>query len=126
VSVANELVALQDLAGRINEAHRQVELHAAAALEKAREAGDLLLDAKGKVGHGRWLPWLAENVCCSERTAQIYMRVAKHWRWIDRHPRREQLTLREASLVRPQDVLAVAEADPRPVAELPPDQPARD
>ena len=28
-------------------------------------------------GHGQWLPWLKEHVGFSDRTAQLYMRIAK-------------------------------------------------
>jgi hypothetical protein len=40
-------------------------------------AGDLLIEAKGKVKHGQWLPWLAEHCSIAERTAQLYMRLAR-------------------------------------------------
>jgi hypothetical protein len=46
-------------------------------LDEAREIGGLLIEAKAQVSHGEWLPWLAENVAISERTAQEWMRLAK-------------------------------------------------
>jgi Protein of unknown function (DUF3102) len=53
------------------EAYRDAVLHAI-------RAGDLLLQAKARVGHGGWLPWLADNFPASTRTAQGYMRLARH------------------------------------------------
>ena len=47
-------------------------------LEKAIEAGDCLIEAKGLVPHGQWLPWLREHCGLSVRHAQRLMRLAKH------------------------------------------------
>ena len=41
-------------------------------------AGDLLIEAKAQVKHGQWLPWLSDHVQISERTAQLYIRLAKN------------------------------------------------
>jgi hypothetical protein len=70
---------LARLAERINAEHVAVLTAARTCLEHARQAGELLAEAKTACGHGRWLPWLKANVEFSERTAQAYMRVAKHW-----------------------------------------------
>ncbi len=70
---------LATLAARINEEHRQAEAHAVSAVEHAAKAGRLLVAAKAGCAHGTWLPWLEANVACSVRTAQAYMRVARHW-----------------------------------------------
>ncbi len=50
--------------------------------ELARNIVDIglrLIEAKGMLSHGEWLPWLKENVCFSETTAQSYMKVAKEF-----------------------------------------------
>lgn len=65
-----------ELAKRINEAHRLARDHAQSAIEHALRAGALLLEAKAGLPHGRWLPWLRENVSLSERTVQGYLRLA--------------------------------------------------
>lgn len=44
----------------------------------AIRAGELLLEAKGRVGHGEWLPWLAANFEAGERTARRYMTIASN------------------------------------------------
>jgi hypothetical protein len=48
------------------------------SVEYAIDAGNLLLEAKEQLKHGQWLPWLAANCTMSERTAQLYMRLARN------------------------------------------------
>jgi hypothetical protein len=71
----NRSNSLVDLATRINEAHRSAIHHAGKALEQAIACGQMLLEAKAKVPHGQWLPWLRQNVTFGERSAQGYMRL---------------------------------------------------
>ena len=77
--MANIVPNMADLAAKINAEHAQAETAWRAGLEHARNAGELLLQAKGQCRHGEWLPWLKENVRFSERTAQAYMQVVKRW-----------------------------------------------
>jgi hypothetical protein len=86
--MANIAPRLPDLAERINAEHEQAEAGLRAGLLHARNAGELLIQAKAQVPHGGWLPWLAENVCFSERTAQAYMRVARRWEELQSNPQR--------------------------------------
>jgi hypothetical protein len=76
-----------DLAARIRTAHDAVRRSLGDALRHATEAGRLLLEAKSAVGHGGWLPWLKENCGLSERTAQVYMRLARELPGPDREIR---------------------------------------
>jgi len=64
-------------AARINVAHRASIGALRASLRHALDAGRLLLAAKAALPHGSWRPWLAAHVECSERTAQLYMRLAR-------------------------------------------------
>lgn len=41
--------------------------------------GRCLIEAKGRLSHGEWLPWLTEKVEFSERAAQNFMRLAKEY-----------------------------------------------
>jgi hypothetical protein len=66
------------LAAQINQAHDLACRSAQSAISHAIAVGEGLLEAKALLGHGEWLPWLAENFDFSERTAQKYIRLAKH------------------------------------------------
>jgi len=63
------------LAGEVQAAHRQVTEAAGAAVIAARTAGAALIEAKGRLPHGAWLPWLRE-IGVKPRTAQAYMQLA--------------------------------------------------
>ncbi len=69
--------ALISLAADINREHEAAQECAGKAVEHAKRAGELLIEAKGTIPHGEWIPWLATNVQFSERTAQTYMRVTR-------------------------------------------------
>lgn len=70
---------LQELADKANEEHRKVEAAMGNALQHARRAGKVLVEAKERTHHGEWLPWLEANFEGSERVAQMYMRVHSRW-----------------------------------------------
>ncbi len=70
--------SLADLAARIVTEHRAVSTALKDSVRHAIAAGELLIEAKNQVPHGGWLPWLHEHCTMSERTAQLYMRVAKN------------------------------------------------
>jgi Protein of unknown function (DUF3102) len=69
---------LVDLAARIRVEHEATATALKRSVEHAMAAGDLLIEAKAQLKHGQWLPWLTEHCALSERTAQLYMRTAKH------------------------------------------------
>jgi hypothetical protein len=73
----NELMNLDGLAFGIRDKHQAALSAAANAVSLAREAGELLIQAKGQVAHGQWAEWLKANVPFSERTAQGYMRLVR-------------------------------------------------
>lgn len=54
-----------------------------AALERTTanfiETGRLLAEAKSKIEHGRWTPWVEENLPISIRTAQTLMTIAERF-----------------------------------------------
>jgi hypothetical protein len=68
---------MADLIKRINEAHNEVRLSLKHTGECAIKAGLLLLEAKKLVCHGSFAEWIAANCTLSERTAQLYMQVAR-------------------------------------------------
>lgn len=65
-----------DLAVVANREHALARDSGEAMLEHALRAGRALLEAKGKMPHGEWLPWLRANFEGSERMAQRYMLLA--------------------------------------------------
>jgi hypothetical protein len=70
--------SLADLAARINAEHKAVATTLRDSVAHAITAGELLIEAKDRLAHGEWLPWLREHCNISERTAQLYMRTAKN------------------------------------------------
>jgi hypothetical protein len=65
------------IADDINHHHDLAGLRADEAVSHAIQAGKLLLEAKGALAHGQWLPWLDQNVRVTPRQAQRYMQVAQ-------------------------------------------------
>jgi hypothetical protein len=70
--------SLADLAARINAEHAEADEAVSRSLAHAMAAGDMLNEAKALVAHGQWLPWLKDQCRIPQRTAQHYMRLAKH------------------------------------------------
>ena len=68
--------SLVDLAERVKIAHEAALTAAQTAIDRAREAGRLLAEAKLQLRHGEWLPWLRTTEL-SARTAQGYMQLAR-------------------------------------------------
>lgn len=76
------LTKLEAIAARANEAHRRVTATTETTLSLARQAGEILLEAKAEVKHGEWQAWLKANFEGGVRTAQNYMRVHERWDYI--------------------------------------------
>jgi hypothetical protein len=81
---------LADLEKRIRACHRKYESLARRSEERARrsiqaakQAGDLLIQAKSRLKRGDWESWVEEQCGFSARTARDYMSVAKNWAIID-------------------------------------------
>jgi hypothetical protein len=71
---------LTELRNKIVGAHESVDEAAVEGLKNARKAGEALIEAKGLLKHGEWLPFLKQcDESLTERTAQAYMQVAKNW-----------------------------------------------
>lgn len=71
---------LPALALAINRAHVEAREYASKAVERALQAGDLLIAVKGQLAHGEFGPWCAEHLPeISRRTLQDYIRVAKEF-----------------------------------------------
>ena len=71
------------LAAEINAEHLAAHEAAESALEHAAQCGRLLLEAKGLLPHGEWLPWLRANTKVVARQSQKYMRLAENWEAVE-------------------------------------------
>ncbi len=90
--------SLPDLAARIRAEHEATATAMKGAVEHAIAAGELLLQAKGQLKHGQWLPWLEQNCEISERSAQRYMRLAENREQIEaKSATVSDLTIRDAA-----------------------------
>jgi hypothetical protein len=91
--------SLAGLAARIRVEHEAVAVALRDSVRHAIVAGELLVEAKAQLVHGQWRPWLREHCAISERTAQLYMRVAKNRAEIEAQIRNDvaDLTLSEAA-----------------------------
>jgi Protein of unknown function (DUF3102) len=98
---------LATIAEQVNAAHREAQEFLHKGLNRAIDAGNLLLEAKARLKHGEWLPWLDANVECSARTAQAYMRVARYAEELDKNA-----DLSHLSLVGALKMLTAPEPDP--------------
>jgi Protein of unknown function (DUF3102) len=77
-STLADSISLADLANLINSEHEATCLGARQTVAHAIRCGGWLLKAKDRVGHGHWGDWFHKNCRLSERTAQAYMRLARH------------------------------------------------
>ena len=86
------------LAIEVNQAHEHVMNGLNSSVAHAVHAGTLLLQVKTRVRHGAWLGWLRCNCTFSERTGQMYMRMAQKLPNLDpsKAQRVADLALREA------------------------------
>ncbi len=98
--------SLSALASQINDQHDRATGHAKSALEHARQAGELLQQAKQQIPHGEWLPWLSANCRVSARQAQKYLKVAKNWQAITKNDAAAHLTIDDAIASTPSEPLS--------------------
>jgi len=91
-------IALDQLAADINREHEAAECGMRESLLHAKLAGEKLIAAKAKVGHGNWMNWREKNCCFSHSTALLYMNVAESWAYfIPNSQPIENLTLNTAA-----------------------------
>jgi hypothetical protein len=82
---------LTSLAQDIRREIEQADASLRDAVTYAIRAGELLIEAKGELKHGDWLPWLGANCRLGEREARNYMRLARNRQTVADLP-----TIREA------------------------------
>jgi hypothetical protein len=94
--------SLPDLAARIRVEHEATIAALRSGVVHAMAAGDLLIEAKAQVPHGQWRPWFNKNCRMSERSGQLYMKLAKNRATIEKAKGKSatgvaDLTLNEAA-----------------------------
>jgi hypothetical protein len=67
---------LANTATEINRLHQEARASAENAVESAKAAGKLLLEAKASMKHGEFRPWIEANLSVSLRQAQRFMAAA--------------------------------------------------
>src|SRR5260221_9692 len=115
--MVNELSpSLEGLATRIRKEQRAIKATYWSAVAHAMAAGDLLIEAKRKLKHGEWLPWLTIHCEIEERVAQNYMLMARNRSEIEaKYESDSDLTIRKALR------LVAPTSGTRTVVEFPPD-----
>ena len=75
----NDANALSEasLVAAINAEEEQVVLGLRHSVGHAIREGHLLIEAKKRLKHGEWTPWVKANVRASKKTAEVYMRIAR-------------------------------------------------
>lgn len=66
------------LTDEIRREHEACEAAAESAVKHGLRCGELLIEAKAKVAHGEWMPYLKENFPRTPQTAAAYMRLARN------------------------------------------------
>ena len=77
VAAKGALVPLPVLARRINEAHENCLKGLRHGLQYAIAAGEALLEVKGQLQHGEFMPWVEANCIFGQWAACKYMRIAR-------------------------------------------------
>jgi hypothetical protein len=74
--IAKSNTGLEELAARVKTAHNAVRKAANDIVAQAITAGLALIEARDKLNHGDWLPYLKKNCGLKQRTAYDYMLIA--------------------------------------------------
>lgn len=93
---------------------------ATAGMQQFLLSGESLIKAKGKVPHGQWLAMLTKYTTISDRTAQLYMKLARNKPALELNPQHvTDLTIREG-------LALIASASPKKERRSEQVSPARD
>ena len=120
-----------DLAKQINDHLKEMEETTnrvkQTVLQQALRLGELLLQAKAKIGHGPFGKWIERKTDLSERSAQRYMQLKEGWPKIEAWLKDNSATVADLSLRKAEQIIAPKKQDdpsPSPdvdplIAELP-------
>jgi len=102
---------LDAIASQLKKIHGEFLALAGRSLGLAKDIGELLIEAKVIVDHGRWTDWLQGSFPGSPTTAEAYMRIAKKWDVI------ESKTTETADLTLDAALKLLAKPKPEPKTE---------
>src|SRR6516164_1928845 len=94
--IKDQLKDMEETANRVNQT----------ILKQALDLGGLLLQAKAKVGHGRFAKWIEKNCELSERSAQRYMQLKEGWPKIEAWLKDNSATVADLSLRQAEKIVA--------------------
>jgi hypothetical protein len=77
--LAHGRITLQNAAEAINSLHGEVVQNCKVALQKAREAGKHLAEARKHIKHGAFELWVEESCDFSVDSARKYIKLHEHW-----------------------------------------------
>lgn len=83
VDAVDVTATLATLAKDINLEHQRCRESAIGMFQHAVGCGDLLIEAKSHLKHKEWMPWLEANFTDSDRTARVYMKIARESKTAD-------------------------------------------
>jgi hypothetical protein len=91
---------LDELAEKIKAEHQAIvaTMQGKGLLLRAIKVGQDLIEAKAKLDHGQWLPWLKDKCDLKERSAQRYMRLAEGRKKIEAEAKAKSVTLSDFTL----------------------------
>ncbi len=98
MSTTLEIDDALDLAEQIDREHELCREATVSVVEHAVRAGELLVQAKDRRGHGAWTSWLEQHCSVTPRQARRYMSLAKNQDRLDEAKRtwKSDFTLAEA------------------------------
>src|SRR5215469_5791314 len=103
---APSTLSIPVLAKAINERMSAMLTSVRTSVQRAMEIGELLVEAKERVGHGKFETWLSTNCQLSRASAARYMNLAKQRPKIEEQLSGKSLNLRDLNLSSAQRLLA--------------------
>jgi hypothetical protein len=99
-------MSVPDLARAINEKVAQMNISARTSLARAIEIGELLIEAKRRVGHGKFEQWRNEHCQLSPATARRCVEFAEKRPELEKHLASKTLNLSDLNLTSARKLLA--------------------
>jgi len=78
-----DLIIYKNSIDEINQLHKEIEHDFLDALDRGLRIGELLIQEKKKLKHGKWIDWVKENLVFNERQGQKYIQLFKNQRYLN-------------------------------------------